>query len=141
MQHTIDISIEWGDCDPARIVFYPNYCRWFDHGTRHLFESVGLNLKTLFDAYQVIGTPLVDARAEFLYPCRFGDRVQLHSRIEEWRRKTLVVAHELYNGEHLAVRGQEIRAWAEQHPDDPARLRTVPIPAEIKQRFSTNTEL
>ena len=67
-----------------------------------------------------------------------GDLYLLASRVTEWRRKTLVLTHELYNGEHLAVRGQEIRAWAEQHPDDPARLRTVPIPAEIKQRFDND---
>lgn len=24
------IRIEWGDCDPAGIVFYPRYFEWFD---------------------------------------------------------------------------------------------------------------
>jgi len=25
LQHSINIDIEWGDCDPARIVFYPDF--------------------------------------------------------------------------------------------------------------------
>ncbi len=33
------VTVEFGDCDPVRIVFYPNYCRWIDSATRHLFES------------------------------------------------------------------------------------------------------
>lgn len=31
-RNSIDIVVEWGDCDPAGIVFYPNYFRRFNHG-------------------------------------------------------------------------------------------------------------
>ena len=27
------LRIEWGDCDPAGIVFYPRYFAMFDHST------------------------------------------------------------------------------------------------------------
>ncbi|HIL88646.1 MAG TPA: acyl-CoA thioesterase, partial [Deltaproteobacteria bacterium] len=30
MRHTYPVRIGWGDCDPAQIVFYPNYFAWFD---------------------------------------------------------------------------------------------------------------
>ena len=33
--------IEWGDCDPARIVFNPRYFEWFDGCTAHVFASAG----------------------------------------------------------------------------------------------------
>ena len=33
--------VEWGDCDPADIVFYPNYFRWFDAASWNLFEVAG----------------------------------------------------------------------------------------------------
>ncbi len=36
------ITIEWGDCDPADIVFYPNYFRWFDASTANHFQAAGL---------------------------------------------------------------------------------------------------
>ena len=38
------IRVDWGHCDPAGIVFYPNYFRWFDQCTSALFESAGLPL-------------------------------------------------------------------------------------------------
>lgn len=133
--NTIEIDIEWGDCDPARIVFYPNYFAWFDKGTRHLFESVGLSVQALVDDYGVVGIPLVDAGAEFSYPSRFGDRIHVTSRIGEWRTKTFVVLHEVRNREHLAVKGREVRVWAMQHPDDPARLKALSIPNGLKRRL------
>jgi len=43
LQHSIDIDIEWGDCDPARIVFYPNFFAWFYRRTTHLFRAAGLD--------------------------------------------------------------------------------------------------
>ena len=35
------VRIEWGDCDPAGIVFYPRYFAMFDASTSFLFEAVG----------------------------------------------------------------------------------------------------
>jgi len=28
--HVTRFTVEFGDCDPAQIVFYPNYFRWMD---------------------------------------------------------------------------------------------------------------
>jgi len=33
------VRIEWGDCDPAGIVFYPRYMAMFDHSTVLLLEA------------------------------------------------------------------------------------------------------
>ena len=136
MQHSIDIDIEWGDCDPARIVFYPNFFAWFDKGTTHLFRAAGLDWPTLFEEFGVVGLPIVDAQAEFLGPCRFGETVTVTSTIGELRKKSLVVAHEVTIGGNLVVNGREIRAWTERHPDDPARLRAVPIPDVMRERLA-----
>ena len=34
-------TVEWGDCDPAGIIFYPTYYRWMDAASWHLFEQAG----------------------------------------------------------------------------------------------------
>ncbi len=41
-RNSIDITVEWGDCDPAGIVFYPNYFRWFNQGAHALFGAAGM---------------------------------------------------------------------------------------------------
>ena len=39
-RHRRRSRIEWGDCDPAGIVFYPRYFAIFDASTALLFEHV-----------------------------------------------------------------------------------------------------
>jgi len=34
--------IEFGDCDPAGIVFYPNFQRWMDAASLHFFVQCGV---------------------------------------------------------------------------------------------------
>ena len=36
------VRIEWGDCDPAGIVFYPRYFAMFDASTHHSVRGGGL---------------------------------------------------------------------------------------------------
>lgn len=134
-KNTIKIPVEWGHCDPARIVFYPNYFFWFDQATRHLFDRAGFSYEVMLDAYKTVGLPLVDAHAEFLTPTRFGDEIEITSHVSEWRRKTLVVSHEVTNAGIAAVRGTEIRVWAATDPDDERKLQSREIPPEFKARF------
>ena len=137
--HTHIVSVEWGHCDPASIVFYPNFFTWMDQATRHLFESAGLGWQTLVDEFGVVGLPLVDARAEFVSPVRFGDVLEVTTHVGEWRRKTLVVAHEITNAGRLAVKGEEIRAWVAKDPDSPTGLKAKPIPEAVRQQFVSVT--
>ena len=68
------IFIEWGDCDPAGIVFYPRYFEWFDACTAALFALAGYPKQELLKAHG-IAIPIVDTRSRFLIPSRFGDEV------------------------------------------------------------------
>ena len=36
-----DVQIQWGDCDPANIVYYPRYFAMFDDSTSIMFEAAG----------------------------------------------------------------------------------------------------
>jgi len=66
----MEITMQWGDCDPAVIAFYPRYFRWLDGATMELFDAVGLNPATLFRDHGVTGIPILDARAQFRRPSR-----------------------------------------------------------------------
>ena len=61
---TIRTDVGWGDCDPAGIIFYPTYFRWFDAATWALFGSVGHGLKTMIESGYCM--PLVGAQCEFV---------------------------------------------------------------------------
>jgi len=135
LKYTLTIQISWGHCDPAKIVFYPNYFIWFDQSAHHLFDKAGANMGDLMDQYGVVGLPIVDAHAEFIYPSKYGDDIEVTRWISEWCKKTLIVTHEIHNNGLLAVKGTEVRVWAKPHPDDPKRLQAQVIPDSIRASF------
>jgi 4-hydroxybenzoyl-CoA thioesterase len=100
-----------------------------------LFDKVGLGFEVMLDEYKTIGLPLVDAHAEFLAPTRFGDEIEITSHVSEWRRKTLVVSHEISNNGSAVVRGTEVRVWAATDPDDSRKLQSMEIPPEFRTRL------
>ena len=54
-----EIQVEWGDCDPAGIVYYPRFFEMFDSCTNALFESVGFKKQEVLKAYGLAGIPTI----------------------------------------------------------------------------------
>jgi 4-hydroxybenzoyl-CoA thioesterase len=134
--HRRQLTIEWGHCDPAGIVFNSRFFEYFDWCSWEMFEAVlGVPRAQLFAAYDIMGIPLVDARARLLVPGKFGDLVEVASEITEFRRSSFDVTHRLSIAGELAVEGRETRVWATRDKDDPARIRSAPIPAAVIERF------
>ena len=127
------ISIEWGDCDAAGIVFFPRYFEWFDGCTAALFRRAGFEKRALLDAFGIVGFPVVDAHARFMQPSTFGDTVVVESTIARWGRSSFDVRHRLLRGDDLAVEGTETRVWAVR--DTSGHLKGQPIPQEVIDRF------
>tara|TARA_Y100000588_G_C13667533_1_gene674779 strand:- start:177 stop:428 length:252 start_codon:yes stop_codon:yes gene_type:complete len=83
MENEIEIPVECGDTDPASIVFYPNYFKWFDIGTRHLLEVAGIPYEIMISEMGLLGLPLVEASCKFMNPIRFGDTARIRSSVIE----------------------------------------------------------
>jgi 4-hydroxybenzoyl-CoA thioesterase len=130
------IDIEWGDCDPAQIVYYPRYFAYFDACTAGLFKKVGLPKRQMLRTYQIVGIPLVDVRATFMAPSQFSDTVIVESEITEWRRSSFCVRHRLFNKGVLAVECLETRVWAALSATDHEKIESKPVPREVIERFS-----
>ncbi|MGC1452609.1 MAG: acyl-CoA thioesterase [Candidatus Sulfotelmatobacter sp.] len=130
------IHIEWGDCDPAQIVFYPRYLAYFDACTTALFKKAGLSKRQMLKIHQIVGIPLVDLRVSFKAPSRFADTVIVESEITEWRRSSFCVRHRLFNKSVLAVECLETRVWAVVSTADPERIESRPVPREVIEMFS-----
>jgi 4-hydroxybenzoyl-CoA thioesterase len=134
-----NVRIEWCDCDPAGIIFYPRYFEIFDTSTTMLIErALGMNKIDYLKAYNFAGHPLVETRARFRVPTRFGDEVAIESVMLECGRSSFKVEHRLTKAGALAVEGFETRVWVVNRPDDPERIRSWPIPPEVLARLKPN---
>ncbi|MEE2693978.1 MAG: acyl-CoA thioesterase [Pseudomonadota bacterium] len=128
-----DIRVDWGDCDPAGIVFYPNFYRWMDRGFWLHFGSQKLTLEKLRQRYQALGGPLVDTGASFLKAAKPGDILTVISRIEEWGTKSFRMEYDFYKEGTTMAKGFEVRVWGIL--DKNGSITTGPIPREIKDLF------
>jgi len=133
------LRIEWGQCDPAGIVFYPQYLIMFDSSTGWLFERTGLTPLAMRRKYGIVGMPIVEVGARFDKPCRFDDEVVVESEIGEWGRSSFTVRHRVSRDGELALEGFEKRVWAAPHPERAGEIQSQAIPAEIVASLSDPT--
>jgi len=131
-----NLLVEWGHCDPAGIVFYPQYLAWFDDCTTALFTNAGMPTRALFRQHAILGVPLVDVRVRFIVPSTFGDELLAESTVTEFRRSSFIIRHQFFKAGTLAVEGFETRVWAGTDPENPERMKSRPLPAEVIERLS-----
>jgi 4-hydroxybenzoyl-CoA thioesterase len=130
------MMIEWGHCDPAGIVFNSRFFEFFDTSTWLLFDAaLGVKPQDLAATFGTIGIPLVDARAEFRKPAKFGDIIEIASRVSEFRRSSFDVEHRISVDGELAIEGGETRVWAARDKDNPEKIGAIAIPAEVIAKF------
>jgi 4-hydroxybenzoyl-CoA thioesterase len=134
--NTRTTRIEWGDCDPAGIIYYVRYFEIFDISTTMLLERViGMKKIQYLKAYNFLGHPVAETRAKFRVPTRFGDEVRIETQVVAVGRSSIKLEHRLFLGDALAAEGSETRVWAVRDPNNPERVKSEPIPAEIADRL------
>lgn len=136
LKNSRSLRIEWGDCDPAGIVFYPRYFAMFDHSTTMLISAAsGLNKYDLLKKYRAHGYPMVDTRGKFAIPTRFGDDVTIESEFTKVGRSSFDIEHRLIKDGKVCLEGFETRVWVIKDPDDPAKIKSAPIPDDLAAKF------
>ena len=131
-----DVQIQWGDCDPANIVYTRATSRCSTISTSIMFEAAGFSKQDIVHKYGLVEIPMVDTRAKFLIPSTHGDWIRIESRIESFKRSSFEVTHNVFKKEALAIEAFETRVLVGRHPDDPAKLKSAPMPPEIIERFT-----
>ena len=133
-------KVEFGDCDPARIVWFPNFFRWIDAASRHFFLECGVPpWHVTEETMGVIGTPLVDTHAKFIKTASYGDLLQIHTSVSEWRGKSFVQRYRVLraggdagaNAADQIMECDEVRIFAGRRAD--GGIRALAIPDAIRR--------
>jgi 4-hydroxybenzoyl-CoA thioesterase len=97
-----------------------------------LFErALGMTKFQFLKHYDFAGYPMVDTRAKFAIPTRFGDDVVVESTISELRRSSFDIHHKLTKDGALAVEGFETRVWVGRDPANPDKIKSLALPPEV----------
>ena len=129
-------TVEWGECDPAQIVFYPNIYRWFDKGSHDMMNFHGFGQAEMIKRYGIVGFPLIETHARFLRAMQWGDELVIVSRIESHSHKTFTVGHTIFNSDIQCASGYETRFWGIQEPQSGGRLRAWEMPGDFVKKLA-----
>jgi 4-hydroxybenzoyl-CoA thioesterase len=131
--HIHTVAVQFGHCDPAGIVFFPNFNRWMDESSLAFFMACGVPpWRELVKTTGIIGTPLLEIHTRFLRPATYGETITVHTTVEEWAVKTFRHRHVIRRGDTVLCEGTETRAFCVRDPADPERIKAIPIPEDIK---------
>ena len=131
--HVYPVNVQFGDCDPAGIVFFPNFSRWMDEASLAFFMACGVPpWRELVKTRGIIGTPLLEIHTKFMRPATYGETIQVHTTVEEWAAKTFRHRHTVRRGDTVLCDGTEVRAFCIRDPENPERIKAIAVPEDIK---------
>jgi len=132
-----EVPVMFGDCDPAGIVFFPNFSKWMDASSLNFFVQCGVpTWRELVKTTGIIGTPLLEIHTKFMRPATYGETLQIHTSVQEWRSKTFTQKHLVMRGDELLCEGTETRAFCIRPAETPDRIKAVAVPEDIKRLCS-----
>jgi 4-hydroxybenzoyl-CoA thioesterase len=129
-----EVTVEWGDCDPAGIVYYPSYFRWCDQASHRLLAAAGATHNTRGGQWTE-GTPLVAAECSFKRASQPGEKLLVESHVSRFGRSSFTITHVFRDTSgQVAAQGTETRIWAKKE-GDARSLKAVPLPEDVKKRL------
>ena len=130
---TYRVTVQFGDCDPAGIVFYPNFQRWMDEASLSFFMQCGVPpWRELVKTRGIVGTPLLEIATKFVTAATYAEELTVHTCVEEWKAKVFRHRHRVMRDDTLICEGTETRAFVRRDAENPDRLRAIPIPEDIR---------
>jgi 4-hydroxybenzoyl-CoA thioesterase len=131
--HLYRVNVQFGDCDPAGIVFFPNFSRWMDEASLAFFMACGVPpWRELVKTRGIIGTPLLEIHTRFLRPATYGETIEIDTSVEAWMHKTFRHRHVVRRGDAVLCEGTEVRAFCIRDPENADRIKAIPVPPDIQ---------
>src|SRR5262245_46989112 len=72
--HQVPFRVMWADTDPAGIVWFGVFCRYFEHAEEELFRRLGSDRMRLLRSLGIL-MPRTSMQTRFRSPARLGDAI------------------------------------------------------------------
>jgi 4-hydroxybenzoyl-CoA thioesterase len=128
-------AVRFSDCDPAGIVFFPQYLvmlntlveQWFD-------EGLCIPYAQLIGARRT-GLPTVRLECDFTAISRHGDVLTLRLAVARLGRSSLQLRHEFFGGPELRLRALQVIVCTALDTHRP-----IALPDDIRQAIAPGVE-
>lgn len=130
--------LQWSECDPAGIIFFPHYARWMVDGVNLMLLALGVDPVGTADSGAQRGLPSTGFNMRFLAPAKLHDQLVHEITVTRVGSKSLSFAHRFLRGDQCLAEADEVRVWAES---DAAGMRSVLLPDSLKALLEDNAPL
>lgn len=131
----VDEYVRWSDIDPAGIIFYGAYVRFFEIAETELFREAGVPYSDVFDRFG-IWLPRVHLSCDFTHPARLDDRLRVAAYFTAFGRSSIRINFDVVHlgAGVLAATGEEVLVCTDRQT-----RRPVPLPQglrDVLERFA-----
>ena len=124
-----ECMIRFAHCDPAGIVFHPNFFVLFNGLTEDWFrEGMGFPWEKM-PSHDVL-IPVVSIQSDFFKPFHIGDQGEMRLWVSHIGNSSFTVEIEFYKGEELHVKCREVMVCIGSK-----NRRSTPIPQDLREKM------
>ncbi|MDX3894616.1 thioesterase family protein [Pusillimonas sp.] len=131
--------LHWSECDPAGIIFFPNYTRWMTDGLSEFLLSLGIDPNAPRDDGARGGLPIVQLSMQFFEAPPLHVMVRHEIRVEKVGKKSLTLAHRFWQDQSLLAEANETRVWAAHSVGRESSIQARPIPDSVRTLLTEDT--
>lgn len=122
--------IRFSDCDPAGIVYHPNFFVMFNNLIEDWFRE-GLELPFLEMGKRGLLLPVVSVKSDFFKPFHIGEHGELRLWVSHIGNSSLTVHFEFWKDDELRVKCEEVMVFI-----DSENRRSTPIPVDVREKLA-----
>jgi 4-hydroxybenzoyl-CoA thioesterase len=112
--------IRFHHCDPAGIVFYPQFFYLLHEIQEDFLAHIGFPEHALIGSGT--GVPVVDLKVEFKGMCRHGDEVEITLRLSKIGNSSMGMEYEIEDGGKLKLRARAVVVYSTVPDGKPVRI-------------------
>jgi 4-hydroxybenzoyl-CoA thioesterase len=126
-----EVLVRFSHCDPAGIVFYPQYFILFNALVEDWFnEALGVDYAA-FIRERRVGLPTVKITCEFLRPSWIGERLTMGLTVAKLGNRSLVLSIDCRAGEEERLRTEQVLVTTSLDTH-----RSIEIPVDLRARIA-----
>jgi acyl-CoA thioester hydrolase len=95
MFHHIDLRVMWADTDPAGIVWFGVFFRYFEQAEEELYRRLGSDRTALLHQLQVF-MPRTSLQSRFKSPAKLGDEISVGVGVSEITDRRIGFAFDIH---------------------------------------------
>ena len=92
--HHIDVRVIWPDTDPAGIVWFGVFFRYFEHAEEDLFRRLGRDRTRVINDLQIF-MPRTSLQSRFRSPAKLGDELSVGVGVAEMTERRVGYAFDI----------------------------------------------